>query len=417
MITTTFIKGNAIVTIGDEVYTKSNVDKEQFLSLVRKQDEDGLIAFMRPSLAADIKAASIGQDLKEAGEIGILKHFGTYVTIPSISDLSVPKNLVNAILEAYKEDDQDLLNSYINFWTLASVNPDHQVRENLFWFLQHHHMYISRSGMFAAFRNVVEKQNFEYIDKELSMYVAKNYAKVKMVERHNPDNWNVWQLPSGKYHLINILASLQELNKLIEAGEIQIGNLQQLYDDITDNDGMSFTDAHTGSTDIIIGKSVSIPREDCDSNQNNTCSRGLHCAAAGYIGGGAFGGTSLLVLVNPADVVAVPPLDDYQKIRACAYWPVGILDRDEEDQIIIPDLKDGFEDDMSQEVMKQVLDSFEVNNKESDKYLFEVPDMPGLSRERLVKRLDDIRTSIAGRQTIGVISTLKDRVDVDWDDN
>ena len=73
-----------------------------------------------------------------------------------------------------------------------------------------------------------------------------------------------------------------------------------------------------------------MPRNKCDSVQENSCSRGLHVAGKSWLTSNYFGDTALMVLVNPADVVAVPPIDNYGKMRTCAYYPVSIVEFDKE---------------------------------------------------------------------------------------
>lgn len=75
----------------------------------------------------------------------------------------------------------------------------------------------------------------------------------------------------------------------------------------TDTDGGDvYTDAHSGTTTIKIGNMVTMPREKCDSIQENTCSRGLHLGARTWLKRNYFGHQGLVCLCNPADVVAVP---------------------------------------------------------------------------------------------------------------
>ena len=75
----------------------------------------------------------------------------------------------------------------------------------------------------------------------------------------------------------------------------------------TEEDGsIVYTDAHTGTTRIKIGEVVTMPREDCDTVQEHTCSQGLHCGSSWWLKRNYFGNNGLVVLVNPADVVAVP---------------------------------------------------------------------------------------------------------------
>ncbi len=79
-----------------------------------------------------------------------------------------------------------------------------------------------------------------------------------------------------------------------------------------------FTDCHTGNFDNHPGKEVKMRREDCDSDPNHACSRGLHIGTYNHANG--FGGAHLIaVKVDPADVVAVPNYDK-TKMRVCRYF-------------------------------------------------------------------------------------------------
>ncbi len=67
-----------------------------------------------------------------------------------------------------------------------------------------------------------------------------------------------------------------------------------------------YTDSHSHTTTIILGQPVRMPREETDMCQENSCSRGLHVGSKGWLKQGYFGNVGLMVLVNPANVVAVP---------------------------------------------------------------------------------------------------------------
>lgn len=67
-----------------------------------------------------------------------------------------------------------------------------------------------------------------------------------------------------------------------------------------------FTDAHTHTFSIKIGEIVTMPREQCDEVQENTCSRGLHLGSKWWLTKNYYGKQGLVCLCNPADVVAVP---------------------------------------------------------------------------------------------------------------
>lgn len=93
---------------------------------------------------------------------------------------------------------------------------------------------------------------------------------------------------------------------------------------------------------LELGEPIFIKREECDSVQENTCSRGLHVAGKEWLESNYFGKISLMVLVNPADVVAIPSSDNYGKMRTCAYYPVQVVKRDENENIIDEDIKKRF---------------------------------------------------------------------------
>ena len=78
-----------------------------------------------------------------------------------------------------------------------------------------------------------------------------------------------------------------------------------------------------------IGCTVEMPREDCDANPNQTCSSGLHFAAADYLPHYAGGGSRIVaVKICPTDVVAFPVDYGWSKGRACKYTIVGEIPMD-----------------------------------------------------------------------------------------
>lgn len=91
--------------------------------------------------------------------------------------------------------------------------------------------------------------------------------------------------------------------------------------------GTDFKDLYTHTIDNSVGRVVSVPRESVDGDRNNTCSRGLHVAAFDYANN-SYGSHSDIIIeckVNPADVVAVPPDYNQQKMRVCRYEVVRVV--------------------------------------------------------------------------------------------
>lgn len=371
---TTLISSNCT----DEMYQKikdANEDSETIKSIMipefyKKKDEaiakKELLEGMSTSRYLSVKGASI--------------------YLESVSQLSLPEDLAVAIYQAEKDEDVVLVNTYINFWTLASLNPDSRARTNLFWFLKKYGMTISSSGLFVAYRNVVVKNEGSEISSKLAKRISKAYAKVKMKWKKSPKHFDLVKL-NGEVIPYPIDKQQSDVTK-------NYGNLKELYNKLNDeNVAPVYTDAHSGTFTIKIGEPVTMPREKCDPVQENTCSRGLHVAGREWLQNGYFGNTSLIVLVNPADVVAVPPSDSYGKMRTCAYYPVALVERDEEGNIINDNFPNGFEDDFMEIISYQG----EVNNEEQGSYQMQIPHLPELNTDLIYERLDRIKLGLKNK--------------------
>lgn len=79
-------------------------------------------------------------------------------------------------------------------------------------------------------------------------------------------------------------------------------------------DGRKFT----GHVPQSIGSKIEMPREEVTFSPGVHCAQGLHAGTWGYTRWFG-GGTTLLVKINPADVVSVPTDHKSQKLRTCAY--------------------------------------------------------------------------------------------------
>jgi hypothetical protein len=92
----------------------------------------------------------------------------------------------------------------------------------------------------------------------------------------------------------------------------------------------NFFDVHSGTMDNSPGKVVEMERHDVDDNRDVTCSTGLHFCGMSYLS--CFGGDrTVIVKVNPADVVSIPSDYNDAKGRACRYEVVGELNVSPED--------------------------------------------------------------------------------------
>lgn len=86
------------------------------------------------------------------------------------------------------------------------------------------------------------------------------------------------------------------------------------------NSGRAWVDGveHRGQIPNAVGAVVTMPRLQVNDNREVRCSRGLHAGTWGYAHAFAQGMT-LMVRINPRDVVSVPDCSQFQKLRVCRY--------------------------------------------------------------------------------------------------
>ena len=289
-------------------FEKEDITDEEFEIICNSSDEE-LIKMFNPQYEKDLEEAeSIKKVINSVETSNLLIKKGDSIYFKGVSELSLPKELVEAIITAENNNDELKLEAYKNFWTLMSLNPDEECRKNLFWFLTKYDMTIAKCGFFVGYRNV----------------------------------------------------------------------------DTTDEEGV-YTDHHSHTFKIKIGEMVTMPREKCDCNSNVSCSRGLHCSSVGWLKQNYFGNTGLACLINPADVVAVPHIDDYGKLRTCAYLPIEVINYNENDDVIPLDVEDGFDCSYVTKVIYEGL----MGTEESP-YKITIPDIKGINKESIQDKLLDI---------------------------
>lgn len=85
-----------------------------------------------------------------------------------------------------------------------------------------------------------------------------------------------------------------------------------------------FKDVHSGTMDNSVGKIVEMERNQVDDDKNRTCSSGLHFCSESYLC--HFGGErTVIVKINPRDVVSIPSDYNDSKGRCCRYEVIGEL--------------------------------------------------------------------------------------------
>jgi len=188
----------------------------------------------------------------------------------------IPEFLAKKLLEYI---DKGLnVEALVNFWKNTLLNPDKGVRQQLFGFLEHNGHPITDKGYFLA------------------------YKAVKVARKYDAETGE--EVVSIRYD--------ENTGERIEE---------------TLNQSMTFKPYHSGAhgMTVKVGEPITMPREECDSDPEVTCSAGLHVGSMEYVHDfGYSGGVILEVLVSPRNVVAVPTDYNNTKMRCCEYYPIAI---------------------------------------------------------------------------------------------
>lgn len=378
------IKNHLTVVLADgSVLTNDSCTDDLYNEVMKnKEDEQKVITLLAPELSKRKEEVEIKTKLLDGFQDSkYLTVFANSVYLKSISELTVPEDLAVAFYKAEQANDKQLMDTYLNFWTLASLNPDSRARTNLFWFLKKYGMTISKSGLFVAYRNVELKSEGKGIKTDLASFVSDQYTRIKTKLKKSPKNYFVGESKTDDGTQLVVYTDTAKFN-----GKA-LGNVADLYLKLSDlEEAPIYTDSYSRTFTIQIGTPVTMDRNQCNPNQNETCSKGLHVAGREWLTKGYFGKTSLMVLVNPTDVVAVPPDDNYGKMRVCAYYPVQLIERDKDGNITNQEINDGFEDDF----MHTIAYEGQVNNEDTGNYSINIPDIPEINKARITSRLKEI---------------------------
>ena len=114
--------------------------------------------------------------------------------------------------------------------------------------------------------------------------------------------------------------AVDELYDFLEVGELPITEDGHFL--AFKNVRPDYFDIHTGNTHRnMIGDKPSMQRNRVDDNRERTCSDGLHFCSIAYLPHFSYeeGGHTMIVKVNPRDVVSIPADYNNTKGRACLY--------------------------------------------------------------------------------------------------
>lgn len=343
---------------------------------------------------------------------------------------SLPPLLVEEFLQVVGKSgtDSDEFKALQRFFMWCCLNPRAEVADKLFNFLKKNAFGITKQGFFVALRNVVTLHG----SNELVHFVSNAYNKVKAVWKKSPNDYTVF-LQNGEYKMVHMDAMFREemitcsycdgtgtipecdietgwedseeccecdgqgtYKDLVrvEHGE-EIGGLTDLYLDLPNRAENRFTDAHTRTFDIRIGRPVNMDPGACRWNTDDCGAEGLHFTSdeIHYVG---CGDTSVIVLINPMKVVGIGE----SKGRCWEYLPIMTVPREEATEILHDLDFDTLELDESYAVRE--LENLEIKAKEgfteeAKKYDFNLPSLSTVEVQTIVKSLEEIKQEISKR--------------------
>jgi hypothetical protein len=421
-------------TNDDFQYARKATTEEQLLNLVACQE---VVAERKRNEAEVARARAIRQGIEKLAQLDDFRMEGDSVYIVGINR-SLPQLLVEEFLvianrngfNSYALANDDEFQSLKRFFMWCCLNPRAEVADKLYNFLKKNSFKITKQGFFAALRNVVTLHG----STELVQFVSNAYNKVKAVWKKNPSDYLVF-LKDGQYEMINksMFEELETCTYCDGSGTVpcydydedyaedgedscecpecdgtgtvykhceeqygeNLGNLKDLYLDLPNRAENRFTDAHTQTFDIRVGRAVNMDPKACRWNTDDCGAEGLHFTSdeIHYVG---CGDQSVLVLINPMKVVGIGE----SKGRCWEYLPIMTVPRDEATTILHDldfdtlQLDDSYAIRELEDLTEKAKDGFVA---ESKKHEFNMPHISTKEIENIVASLDEMKNEISKR--------------------
>ncbi len=326
---------------------------------------------------------------------------GTGRTIPQLLLEQFIEVIYNCKTDKIHYQDNDEFLSLQRFFMWCCLNPRAEVANDLYDFLTKNSFRITKQGFFVALRNVVTVHG----SPELVHTVSNAYNKVKAVWKKNPEDFTV-VVNAGEYSLLETSAMYTNVEEECDICEGHGTYNDADYDDDQEqlakeqsnnkrNNENRFTDAHTRTFDIRVGRVVNMPMEECDWSTADCAHAGLHFTAdqIHYVG---CGDQSVITLINPMKVVGIGE----HKGRCYEYLPIMTVPRNEATLIL---------HDLAFDTL-QLDESFVVHELESladiakqgfvvekNKHSYSAPDVPGFNLTSIIHSLESMTLEITKR--------------------
>jgi hypothetical protein len=250
----------------------------------------------------------------------------------------VPEAIAMQINRFVQEGKQDKIRSLINFWALALMNPNPDARDRFFEYCMEYGATLTPSGHVFLYKSVQQLGETDF-DERLVDFVNKQYEDalsddfIEDVDKYF-EGIEVWvHNRMNVYTTRWIHGGFPDFMEDVDRPDISfVGLISELREKFQDTHGVKalYTDWYSRTFRIRLGEPQFEDRNLCDPNINHECSKGLHVGSYRYVRHfNNYDGVTLGVLVNPANVVALPNYDN-SKIRVCEYYPYCVMTKDED---------------------------------------------------------------------------------------
>lgn len=412
-----------IILTDGTVLTKTSATQEDFINAKTATSEEELFIIITSEEGRKEKdklEAEYNRAMLISNGIKLLDKTGDFTVVDKSvylkgTNRSLPQLLVENLIEVVSKyyDGQNInvetlradaqYQGLKHFFMWCCLNPRAEVADKLYDFLQTNSFRITKQGFFVALRNVVTLHG----GTEFIQFISNTYNKVKAVWKKSPNDFMVFKSDPKAFTLIHKNDMFVDVEVEDEYGDPMtetqlrddlgefIGNLTELYLDLPNRTENRFTDAHTRTFDIRVGKVVNMPPEKCSWSTADCAEAGLHFTAdhINYVG---CGDTSVLILINPMKVVGIGEL----KGRCYEYLPIMTVSAEESTKILHDLDFDTLE--LDEEYAIRELDGLADKAKagftaEVSKYNFNLPKVNTVEIHNIVASLEEMRSSISDR--------------------
>lgn len=410
-ITIKFVNNVLTVVLEDgTVMSKPNATGDDFNRVRESSSEEEILKVMlsQEQFRLKLGAIDLGEQILETiSNIGVLAQVndfevngnsavlrGTGRTIPALLIERFAKVIEKVSGGDSGEDIDELLSQddeyqgLKRFFLWCCLNPRAEVADKLYEFLEKNDMKITKQGFFVGLRNVL---NVEGNNPELVDFITNAYNKIKAVWKKKPSDYEVVKF-QGEYKFEKTKETSEAHN-----GE-WIGNLEELYKNLSEMKENRFTDNHTKTFDIRIGQKVWMNPEDCSWSTADCAEEGLHFAGhtAPYV---LCGDTTVFTLHNPMKVVGIGT----EKGRCYEYLPFMTTNVKEASEIMrsgdfdFLQLDEQYAIDELEGLADKVMEGFSV---EAKKYEFNLPTMSSKELANIVISLEEMKNSLSKRVVV-----------------